>query len=193
MSTDKYRVSVEEAAERLGVSKRTVYRRLNDNLLDGMKKRTSHGDKWFISEDEFSDQAEVIKEVIETERKMNVAELKEELKNTFLEVQQEMIEEVLDQQRQAITEDIKEELKKEGERLDSTVSRELDKFQSTFEETAASIPQTIKNEQQEHREWINQRDRKLMRNIRRMQRKDKYEQEQKERASLIHKLANIFK
>ena len=192
MSEDKYTVSVNEAAKRLNVSRRTIYRRLNNDRLDGKKKRTKHGDKWFISEDEFSKQAEVIQEVVETERKIDINNLKQEIREVFLETQKEIIKETINKQREVIKKDIKDEIKKETEKLDNRVNEGLNQVKESFEETAASIPQTIKEEQKEHRQWINQRDRKLMRNIRRMQKKQKQEEEE-ENKGIWSKLVKVFK
>ncbi|MBM7624919.1 helix-turn-helix domain-containing protein [Sporohalobacter salinus] len=187
MSEDKYTVSVDEAANRLNVSRRTIYRRLNNDKLNGIKKRTKHGDKWFISENEFSDQAEVIQEVVETERKMDINDLKQEIKEVFLETQKEIIKKTISKQREVI----KNEIKKETEKLDDTVNDGLNQVKKSVEETVASIPKTIKEEQKEHRHWINQRDRKLMRNIRRMQKKQK--REDKKEQGVWHKLIEVFK
>lgn len=192
MSKNKYTVSVDEAAKRLDVSRRTIYRRLNNDKLDGKKKRTKHGDKWFISEEEFSKQAEVIQEVVETERKVDINDLKQEIKEVFLETQKEIIKETINKQREVIKEDIKDEIKKETEKIDKTVNEGLDQVKESFEETAVSIPQAIKEEQKEHREWINQRDRKLMRNIRRMQKKQNKEEEETNQG-LWNKLIKVFR
>lgn len=45
---DANMVTVEEAAERLGVSPRAVQKRLKKGTLSGRKEKTSHGERWLI-------------------------------------------------------------------------------------------------------------------------------------------------
>ena len=63
---EKYKISVGKAAKILGMSKKTVYKRLRSGKLDGQKRETKYGEQWFINESEFEDESEsIIKDTVE--------------------------------------------------------------------------------------------------------------------------------
>ncbi len=101
---DKYCITVEDAAQRLNVSKSTIYNRLNEGELNAKKIESKYGPKWFISRDEFKQKVEQeaeivekIEEVIETERGIDPNEL-------LLQIKEVLEEDIRSDIKQAIIE-----------------------------------------------------------------------------------------
>lgn len=59
------KIGVKEAAEILGVSKKTVYSRLRSGQISAEKVDTKHGKKWVIDKDDLREQATAENEVVE--------------------------------------------------------------------------------------------------------------------------------
>ena len=78
------RVGVKEAAEILGVSKKTVYERLRSGKINAEKIDTKHGKKWVINRDELQESAKIENEAIEV-RELNELINKDQLMNELIQ------------------------------------------------------------------------------------------------------------
>lgn len=105
------------AAELLGVSTRTVRQRLIDGDLDGYKKQTKYGPKWYVPASEIKVEKATI-DVVPLRKPISASEfraaMKESLKAAIKERDQEMVDklsEVMDQKFEEKLSAIEEELK----------------------------------------------------------------------------------
>lgn len=92
---------LKEAAEMLGVTPRTVRRYIKQGKIQGEKKQTQYGPKWFIPASEIDTQ-EAVMEVVPLRRPVS--------KEEFQEALGEVLEVKLNQQKQALREEINEEV-----------------------------------------------------------------------------------
>ena len=72
------KIGVKKTAEILGVSKRTVYRKLKSGDISGEKIKTKYGQKWVIDKEDLQEKAKLINESVEV-KEVNKAISKEEL------------------------------------------------------------------------------------------------------------------
>lgn len=122
--TKKYDITVEDAAEILDVSKKTVYRRLRSGKLPGKKKETKQGLlQWFISEQDLNvaTMKNEIVDVAEIQEPVSVEEFKETLKSLVREVVQENNHQLLEENQKMIekSQEILEENRKLQGKVDS--------------------------------------------------------------------------
>ncbi len=97
---EKYSITVEEAAQRLNVSKSTIYNRLKEDEFDAKKIESKYGPRWFINQEEFKQETEIvekIEEVIEAERGINPNQL-------LLQIKEVLEEDIRSDIKQAIIE-----------------------------------------------------------------------------------------
>ena len=87
------KIGVKEAAELLGLSKRTVYKKLRNKKLPGRKVDTKTGKKWEIDRDDVEEVKKIENEVIEV-KEINTPVGKNELQNIISEVIQQRDQEL---------------------------------------------------------------------------------------------------
>ena len=158
---NKYCITVEEAKERLDVSRRTVYNRLRAGKLDGKKFPSKHGQKWMINKEEFNDQAAVINEVVEVDRSISKKEFQQAIKQAVAAQEREMINQVEDRFFNAVIslysqfqEEQKELVKKvreENQQLRKEIKRDNQELLSKIEKREQVLAEKVKNfRNQEH-------------------------------------------
>ena len=139
----KNRIGVKEAAEILGVSKKTVYERLRSGKINAEKIDTKHGKKWVIDRDEIEESAKIEKDVIEVQEVKELID-KEQLKSDLINAIQARNKQDIDKAMDKVDDSIKQQnklFKQQNERLESMEERikELQKNQ------AQSLLDKIKN------------------------------------------------
>lgn len=135
------KIGVKEAAEILGVSKKTVYSRLRSGQISAEKVDTKHGKKWVIDKDDLTEQATAENEVVEV-KEINKLIDKDQLVNDLLDAIEarnkgainsamEKIDETVSEQNKAIKEQNKL-IREQSSRLESMETRleELHKQQN---------------------------------------------------------------
>ena len=134
----KDKIGVKEAAQILGLSKKSVYTKLRSGQLKGEKINTKYGQKWIIEKEQLEDQAKIKNEVIEA-KEINELVSKEELLNELSEALNshnkalineavQTITKKLDKQEQAILA-FKNELKEIKEKQEQSF---IDKIKNIF-------------------------------------------------------------
>lgn len=161
--SDQYTFTTSQAAEILEVSERTVRRRCNNGDLDAIKKNINGIEQWFINQDEFSQLAQAVEEVIQVanvKEPINLSQLKRAFQQA-LEANNNEITQILLEQNQVLAHKLismEEELKVELNKINSS--------------------------QLSHFNHIEKRDRELMLKIRQLQeKKDK---------PLLQRLKEVF-
>ncbi|MCK8825495.1 helix-turn-helix domain-containing protein [Fuchsiella alkaliacetigena] len=152
---NKYCITVEEAKERLDVSRRTVYNRLRAGKLDGKKFPAKHGLRWMINKDEFNDQAEVINEVVEVDRSMSKKEFQQAIKEAVATQEREMISQVEDRFFNAVIslysqfeqnqKELVKQVKKENQQLRKEIKEDNQELLSKIEEREQELAEKVKN------------------------------------------------
>ena len=128
MTEEKY-LSIQEAADALGVSKDTVRRRIKKDQINAEKFNGPYGLQYYIPESELSP-AE-INEVVEVNRSLTPQEIKEVVQQAYAEQQGELKHEI---------EGLKEQVNKLQKQLDEKL-----------EERDQKLLEEIRNRQQEEK------------------------------------------
>ena len=134
----KDKIGVKEAAQILGLSKKSVYTKLRSGQIPAEKINTKYGQKWIIEKEQLEDQAKIKTEVIEA-KEINELVSKEELLNELSEALNshnkalineavQTITKKLDKQEQAILA-FKNELKEIKEKQEQSF---IDKIKNIF-------------------------------------------------------------
>ena len=136
-----YTISVEEAKEILGVSRKTIYRRLRKGELKGKKYKTDNTEKWLISEDSVYSN-KMINESVEV-KEVNKLIDKDQLMNDLVEAinnkNKQIIEESMDKVNSTI-ENQQELLKKQNNKLEKMEKQ----LQELYQHKNKSLWQKIK-------------------------------------------------
>jgi len=124
----KNRIGVKEAAEILGVSKKTVYERLRSGKINAEKIDTKHGKKWVIDRDEIEESAKIEKGVIEVQEVKELID-KEQLKSDLINAIQARNKQDIDKAMDKVDDSIKRqnELLQEQQRMLEELQRQVDK------------------------------------------------------------------
>lgn len=107
------KIGVKEASKLLGVSKKTVYKKLRTGQIPGEKEETKYGRKWVIDKDKLEEQATFENEVVEVQE-INKQIDKEELINTLSEAVEGRQRALIEQ----ATDSIKETMDRQNEQLE---------------------------------------------------------------------------
>ena len=124
----KNKIGVKEAAEILGVSKKTVYERLRSGKINAEKIDTKHGKKWVIDRDEIEETAKIEKDVIEVQEVKELID-KEQLKSDLINAIQARNKQDIDKAMDKVDDSIKRqnELLQEQQRMLEELQRQVDK------------------------------------------------------------------
>ena len=124
----KNKIGVKEAAEILGVSKKTVYERLRSGKINAEKIDTKHGKKWVIDRDEIEESAKIEKDVIEVQEVKELID-KEQLKSDLINAIQARNKQDIDKAMDKVDDSIKRqnELLQEQQRMLEELQRQVDK------------------------------------------------------------------
>jgi len=124
----KNRIGVKEAAEILGVSKKTVYERLRSGKINAEKIDTKHGKKWVIDRDEIEESAKIEKDVIEVQEVKELID-KEQLKSDLINAIQARNKQDIDKAMDKVNDSIKRqnELLQEQQETLERLQRQVDK------------------------------------------------------------------
>ena len=124
----KNKIGVKEAAEILGVSKKTVYERLRSGKINAEKIDTKHGKKWVIDRDEIEESAKIEKDVIEVQEVKELID-KEQLKSDLINAIQARNKQDIDKAMDKVNDSIKRqnELLQEQQEALERLQRQVDK------------------------------------------------------------------
>lgn len=119
-------LSIEQAAQILGVSKDTVRRRIKSGEYQAEKKIGPYGEEWRLPENQFN-QAVEIKEVVPMTRQVTVAELEQAMQRLMQNAANKAVIQAMNDQTTRIKvelyktkEELKEELREAKEELKET-------------------------------------------------------------------------
>jgi len=111
-------VGVEQAAEVLGYSKRTIYKKLRKGDIPGQKVDTKTGKKWQIKKSDLKSPPTIKNEVVEVREKEEKLS-KEELVEIFQQRDQELINKI---------DNLEEQLQEVNKKLDQKQDNPVKKF-----------------------------------------------------------------
>lgn len=134
------KIGVKKAAELLGVSKRTVYKKLRSGTLPGKKEKFKEGlQKWVIDKEDVEEHARIQNEVV------NVKEVDKPIdKEQFLNELTEGIKGDIHEDMEKVEDNIKKTIEQKNEQLQEEIRTLTEKVDRLQEQQNKSLWENIK-------------------------------------------------